>query len=40
MAPPISSGFCALPRTLESGSVETEGALPVDFTPTIKSVLG
>ena len=26
--------------TLERGSVETEGALPVDCTPTIKSVQG
>jgi len=39
VAPPISGGFCSLLGT-ESGFVETEGALPVDCTPTIKSVLG
>jgi len=27
-------------QVIESGSVETEGTLPVDCTPTIKSVLG
>jgi len=38
LTPPISSGFYAAPWMLESGFIETEGALPVDCTPTIKSV--
>jgi len=36
-----SGGFHSLSLWVaESGSVETEGALPVDCTATIKSVLG
>jgi len=37
---PISWWFSLSPWVAESGSVETEGALPVDCTSTIKSVLG
>ena len=40
MAPPISGELCASSWMLESGFVETEGGLPVDCTPTIKSVQG
>ena len=40
MALPISGGLCASPLMLEGGSIETEGALPVDCTLTIKSVQG
>ena len=32
--------FLLSPWMIESGSVETEEALPVDCTPTINSVLG
>ena len=32
--------FLFSPQVIESGSVETEGTLPVDCTTTIRSVLG
>jgi len=32
--------FLLSPWVVKSGSVEIEGVLPVDCTPTIKSVLG
>ena len=40
MTPLISGDFCSLPQVIESSSVEIEGVLLVDCTPTIKSVLG
>ena len=33
-----SASSMSPPNTLEQRSIETEGALPVDHTPTIKSV--
>jgi len=38
VAPSISGGFCASLWMLEGGFIEIAGALPVDCTPTIKSV--
>ena len=40
ITPPISWWFSLSPWVVESGSVETEGAIPVDCTATIKLVLG
>jgi len=40
VAPPISWWLPLSAWVAESDSVETEGALPVDYIPMIKSVLG
>jgi len=39
VAPPISLWFPLFPWVTGSSSFETEGALSVDCTPTIKSIL-